>query len=46
MFVVGDVVVVFRKVKSVLVLVSAKRYFSHPKNRCLAWVFLDSRGAL
>ena len=34
-FVVKDIIVIFRKIKPILILISFKRYFSHPKNSIL-----------
>ena len=34
-FVVKDIFVIFRKIKSILILMSVKRYFSHPENSIL-----------
>ena len=30
-FVVKDIIVIFRKIKTILILISFKRYFSHPE---------------
>ena len=34
-FVVKDVIVIFRKIKTILILISFKRYFSHPEKPIL-----------
>ena len=34
-FVVEDIIVIFRKVKTILILISFKRYFSHPEKSIL-----------
>ena len=34
-FVVKDITVIFRKIKTILILVSFKRYFSHPEKSIL-----------
>ena len=34
-FVVKDIIVIFRKIKIILILISFKRYFSHPEKSIL-----------
>ena len=34
-FVVKDVIVIFRKIKTIFILISFKRYFSHPEKSIL-----------
>ena len=34
-FVVKDIIVIFRKIKTILILISLKRYLSHPKKSIL-----------
>ena len=34
-FVVKDIIVIFRKIKTILILISFKRYFSHPEKSIL-----------
>ena len=43
-FVVKDIIVIFRNIKTILILISFKRYFSHPKNQYLT--FLNSKETL
>ena len=45
-FVVKYIIVIFRKIKTVLILNSFKRYFSNPENQYLTNVFLSSKEAL
>ena len=33
--VVKDIIVILRKIKTILILISFKRYFSHPENQYL-----------
>ena len=44
-FVVKDIIVTFRKIKTILILISFKRYFSHPENQYLTEVFLNTKEA-
>ena len=41
-----DIIVIFRKIKTILILISFKRYFSHPEKSILTYVFLNSKEAL
>ena len=34
-FVVKDIIVIYRKIKTILILISFKRYFSHPEKSIL-----------
>ena len=34
-FVVKDIIMIFRKIKTILILISFKRYFSHPEKSLL-----------
>ena len=34
-FVFKDIIVIFRKIKTILILISLKRYFSHPEKSIL-----------
>ena len=43
--VVKDIIVIFRKIKNILILMSFKRYFSHPEKSILK-VLLKSKEAL
>ena len=36
-FVVKDIIVIFRKIKTILILISFKRYFSHPEKSILTF---------
>ena len=45
-FVVKDSIVIFNKIKTILILISFKRYFSHPENQNLTLVFLNSKESL
>ena len=44
-FVVKDIIVIFRKIKTILILISFKHYFSHPEKSILKVVFLNSKEA-
>ena len=45
--VVKDTIVIFRKIKTVLILISFKRFFfSHPENQYLTLVFFNFKEAL
>ena len=39
-FVVKDIIVIFRKIKTILILISFKRYFSHPEKSILSFIYL------
>ena len=44
--VVKDIIVIFRKSETILILISFKSYFSHPENQYLTKVFLNFKEAL
>ena len=44
--VVKDIIVIFRKNETILILISLKRYFSHPENQYLTKVLLNFKEAL
>ena len=39
-------IVIYRKYETILILMSSKRYFSHPKNQYLSSVFINFKKAL
>ena len=41
-----DIIVIYRKNETILILISLKRYFSHPENQNLTEVFLNSKEAI
>ena len=44
---VKDIIEIYRKSEIILILISSKRYFSHPKNQYLTYyVFLNFKEAL
>ena len=43
---VKDVIVIYRKNETILILISSKYYFSHPKTPYLPKVFLNFKEAL
>ena len=38
--------VIYRKRETILILISSKRYFSHPENQYSTWVFINFKEPL